>query len=355
MTRDSLNLKPHSDILMKKIEGLLNARGFSYDRPHAIADAIMKQSDFYAKNPQKSTPWHEPWCQIAYIAYYLPLNWWRLATATGRGLEVGFFDGWDKFVDFGSGLGSASLAFESHGLKFNGGGLSIEISKPAVAIHKELHLGNLIELIWQQGEPKAAAVDGSTLAVFSYSFTELKTLPSWAEQCGGILLVEPATKEDGRRLLKVRQDLINKGWYVAAPCTHQGMCPLIDSERDWCHDRATWQQPVELLRLEQHMPIKNGTLPFSYLMLTKNKPTTSTSSHQMRARMTGDFQEFKGFGKQLICRGPEREFLSWQKRDFKKNDYPKIARGDLVTIKEDLEKKGNELRPKKADDINVIY
>jgi hypothetical protein len=350
MIQNSLNLKPHSDILMKKIEGLLNARGFTYDRPHAIADAIMKQSDFYAKNPQKSTPWHESWCQIAYIAYYLPLNWWRLAAATARGLEVGFFDGWDKFVDFGSGLGSASLAFESHGLKFNGGGLSIEISKPAVAIHKELHQGNLIELIWQQGEPKAAAIDSKTLAVFSYSFTELRTLPSWAEQCGGIFLVEPATKDDGRRLLKVRQDLISKGWHVVAPCTHQSVCPLLqESERDWCHDRAMWTPPAELLRLEQHMPIKNGTLPFSYLMLTKEKDQTQFS--QPRARITGDLQEFKGFTKQLICRSSEREFLSWQKRDFKKQDYPKIARGDLITIKEDIEKKGNELRPKSIEDL----
>ena len=148
--------------------------------------------------------------------------------------------------------------------------------------------------------------------------------------------------------MKLRETFIKDGWNVAAPCTHQQACPLLhESERDWCHDRSPWQQPPELAALEKHMPIKNGTLPFSYLMLTRLPAQHGTNS----ARMTGDLQEFKGFAKQLICRGPEREFLSWQKRDFKKVDYPERLRGELVILQDGIAKKGNELRPERSCDI----
>jgi hypothetical protein len=69
--------------------------------------------------------------------------------------------------------------------------------------------------------------------------------------------------------------------------------------------------------------------------------------------MTGDLQEFKGFGKQLICRGADREFVAWQKRDFKKG-YPEIGRGDLVVVRKDLPMKAQELRPSSAEDVAIL-
>ncbi|MCX6126815.1 MAG: hypothetical protein NTV34_18965, partial [Proteobacteria bacterium] len=179
-------------------------------------------------------------------------------------------------------------------------------------------------------------------ALFSYSLTELAELPSWVTQCEGLMIVEPGTQDDGRRLLEIRKKLISQGWFIAAPCTHQKACPLLThSERDWCHDRCNWNPPEWILAIERYMPIRNGTLPYSYLMARKS---VGTLSLQNGARITGDLQEFKGFAKQLVCRGGDREFIAWQRRDFKK-EYPNILRGDLIQVDPDVKKKGNELRP----------
>lgn len=305
----------------------------------------MKLSTFYARNPSKQTPWDQAWCQAAYLAYYLPLNWWRMSWATMRGQEVGFFEGFRSVIDFGSGLGSATFAFEEQNISFDRT-LCVERSREAIKIHEDIVLHSSRSLDWQTFAPDPKKIDTGTLAVFSYSLTELEGLPAWAAACDGLMIVEPATQDDGRRLLKLRQTLIDTGWTISAPCTHQMPCPLlVHSERDWCHDRCKWEQPTWLQEIERHMPIKNGTLPFSYLLARKGDQPHCDSSV---ARMTGDLQEFKGFAKQLICRGPEREFVSFQKRDFKK-EYPNFPRGTMVRLRDGLEKKRNELRPKQGD------
>lgn len=335
--------------LFQGIETALTRLGLSFSRPKDLASAVMKLSSFYRDFPSRQTPWNEPWCQAAYLAYYLPLNFWRISHAVSRGVDVEFFRGFDHLVDFGSGLGSVTFAFDQHQILFAKGGLCLERSVEAAKFHKNLHTNLPQALTWQQKDLSSKDIRPGTLAVFSYSLTELDQLPNWVHACEGLMIVEPATQEDGRRLLKLRQELIDKGWEISAPCLHQNACPLlVHSERDWCHDRFAWDQPDWLRAVEQHMPIKNGTLPYSYLLVRKPRKedaaATLKNSSPGLIRVTGDLQEFKGFAKQLICRDSEREFLSFQKKDFKK-EYPHILRGDLLKISGETPKKGNELRP----------
>lgn len=350
MSKNSVELPEDlpADIRRAQLEVLANL-GVDPNHHHAIAKAIMTMSDFYAKHPEKSSPWEHTWAQIAYVAYYMPLNWWRLCGVLARGQQLKFFDGFEHYVDFGSGLGSLGFAFDYHGLVF-GSGQCLERSSEAISIHRQLakRSGTSIEWI-RSGLPKY--LKPRTLAVFSYSLTELDSLPDWVKECEGILIVEPSTKSDSRRLQTLRSQLLAQGWYVWGPCTHSGGCPLlIHSERDWCHDRFQWTQPNWLKEIENQMPIKNGTLPCAWLMMRRDPPVESS---RLRGRMTGDLQEFKGYAKQLICRGEEREFLAWQKKDFKKS-YPQFGRGDLVMLAESIANKGDELRPKTASDVTLM-
>jgi hypothetical protein len=219
--------------LYEAIEIALAKRGFSYARPGEIAKAVMELSTFYAKFPKKATPWGEVWCQGAYLAYYLPLNWWRMTHATQRASQVGFFEGLDRLIDFGSGLGSASFAFMEEGISFSQGALNVESSNIAIGLHQELlknygegHHGNL-KIGWSTTLSSTQSIARKTLGVFSYSLTELSKLPAWTERCEALMILEPATQDDGRRLMTLRQQLIENGWHIAAPCTHQEPCPLL--------------------------------------------------------------------------------------------------------------------------------
>jgi ribosomal protein RSM22 (predicted rRNA methylase) len=88
----------------------------------------------------------------------------------------------------------------------------------------------------------------------------------WAKTRDTLLVVEPGTPAGYARILALRQQLIASGAQVAAPCPHDGKCPL--AAPDWCH--FTQRLP----RLRAHMQIKGAELPFedekfSYVALTR--------------------------------------------------------------------------------------
>ena len=78
-----------------------------------------------------------------------------------------------------------------------------------------------------------------------------------------VVLVEPGTPSGHRRTLAARDLLIEQGFTIAAPCPHQGPCPV-----DWCHFAA------RLPRTELHRALKDGTRnyedeKFAYVVATR--------------------------------------------------------------------------------------
>ncbi len=174
------------------------------------------------------------------------------------------------------------------------------------------------------------------MTVFSYSLTELDQIPRWSLNSEALLIIEPSTQQDGRKLLELRQNLIEQKYFIWSPCPHQQACPLyVGSKTDWCHDRVHFSKPTWFEEVEKYLPMKNGTLTFSYLAARKTAPPLPSWS-----RLVGDQLHEKGKTRQLICRGPEREFLSWLHRQ---GEVPVYDRGDRVLLT-DFEKKSNELR-----------
>ena len=69
--------------------------------------------------------------------------------------------------------------------------------------------------------------------------TEIADLPQHWDEFEALMILEPATSQDGRKLLELRSQLIQKGYSIWAPCLHQLACPLLTkSKTDWCHDRT---------------------------------------------------------------------------------------------------------------------
>lgn len=310
---------------------------------HAIpklSDAILQLSGHYINNPQAPTPWTETYCQDAYRYYFLPLNYLRAHGVIQRGLQVNFFSDLDQYIDWGAGPGTASLALAANLKKNIKKQILIDHSSEVFKVFSDLHdyliqpeLMTVTEL-----KPFLKQKSNSCL-VFSYSITELNELPKDWNQFEALMILEPSTSEDGRKLLKLREELINQGYYIWAPCIHQNTCPLLSqSKYDWCHDRFHVQAPEWFQKLESHLPIKNKTVTTSYLFARKKAPPTKLNQ---LARLTGDSLEEKGKTRQLICRGPNREFLSWLHKNASVQVLP---RGELVNLPNDLLLKSNELR-----------
>jgi ribosomal protein RSM22 (predicted rRNA methylase) len=133
----------------------------------------------------------------------------------------------------------------------------------------------LREISYERGEARAALAKADTadLVIASYMIgeigeTERKTLAQrlWAKTRDTLLIVEPGTPAGYGRIIALRAQLIAAGAHVAAPCPHDGTCPL--QAPDWCH--FTQRLP----RLRAHKQVKGAELPFedekfSYVALTR--------------------------------------------------------------------------------------
>lgn len=307
-----------------------------------IAESILKLSDFYIQYPSATTPWDEEFCQIAYRYYFLPLNYLRNRRVVEKGFEVGFFADIHSFTDWGCGPGTASLAFASFEP------LKAQIRKQILIDQSQLALNHFQDLQSSLIDPerttdpnirKHAANPSQSLLVCSYSLTEVNEPPNGWQNFEALMFLEPSTSDDGRQLLELRQKLIDQGYSIWGPCTHQLKCPLLnESKTDWCHDRITVDAPDWFLELEQLLPMRNRTVTTSYILARKQK--TPEYTHQI-GRLTGDSREEKGKTRQMFCRGENREFLTWMHKKINPQIFP---RGELIELPENFELKANELR-----------
>ncbi|MFK8138639.1 MAG: small ribosomal subunit Rsm22 family protein [Bdellovibrionales bacterium] len=322
------------EIITQKIDDLLKSEGTGIHESKTLANAVKWQSDFFIQNPMAATPWHDSRSRIAYASYYFVLNYLRNLKAVDHLLDLSKKKSWGNIVEFGCGNGAFLQAFESRSLEFfryNG----LEISKDAIAQNLALNPRVPRNIFFNE-----ELMDEVDLAVFSYSFTEISELPEWIYKAKNILLVEPSTHQDARRLMKLRPRFLEKGFEILGPCTHSLDCPLIkNSKKDWCHDRLQAELPSWFKKLQNHLAFKKNSPAFSYLLLTQDG---LKHSYQGSYRVIGDFKRERGKTRQMVCGGEQREFLSFV---GKKTEPVAFSRGDLVRFSEDTPKKSNEIRP----------
>ena len=312
-----LNLPPAFDHAYGKF---LSARGIEIKQ---VARSVRELSDYYLQNPGARTPWDKSYCKTAYLNYFLPLNTARLQPVMN---EVARFlpqASVSEVWDFGAGLGAAQWALEALPGWDSRPLYALEADRSAVELYRELIpvLGGSwpVQFV-QRAEPRPGA-----LAVFSYSFLEMQNSVPDLNAFEHLLIVEPSTQERGRALMETRDRLMKSGLHPLAPCTHAHACPLLaNSARDWCHMRMHFQAPAWFQELEEHLPMKNRTLTYSYLLMSR-----SIQDHEWRdsARAIGDTLVENGKTKQMICRGPKREFVSWLHRF---GPPPEIPHGALI-------------------------
>jgi ribosomal protein RSM22 (predicted rRNA methylase) len=144
--------------------------------------------------------------------------------------------------------------------------LALDLGRDNIRLH---------DMAYQRGEARDALADAepADLVVASYMIGEINSAEQrklielmWAKTRDTLLIVEPGTPAGYARIIALREQLIASGAHVAAPCPHDGQCPL--TPPDWCH--FTQRLP----RSRAHKQIKGAELPFedekfSYVALTR--------------------------------------------------------------------------------------
>ncbi|UQX00941.1 small ribosomal subunit Rsm22 family protein [Streptomyces sp. RerS4] len=242
----------------------------------------------------------------AYAAYRMPATFEAVRSALDGLAEAAPQWAPASHVDVGGGTGSATWAVDA---TWDGPRETtvLDWAEPALQLGKELAQASPSPVLRAAEWRRAVIGSGLTLpdadlVTVSYVLGELtpearRAVVAEAARAGrAVVLIEPGTPEGYLRIREAREQLIEAGLKVAAPCPHDGTCP-IEVGQDWCHFSA------RVSRSSLHRQVKGGSLPyedekFSYVAASRF-PVTPVPS-----RITRRPQIRKGLVLLDLC-GPE--------------------------------------------------
>ncbi|MFE2288939.1 small ribosomal subunit Rsm22 family protein [Streptomyces sp. NPDC059443] len=213
----------------------------------------------------------------AYAAYRMPATFEAVRSALDGLAEAAPEWTPGTHVDVGGGTGAAAWAVDA---VWDGprGTTVLDWADPALVLGKELAAASHSEALraaeWRQTViGTGLALPDADLVTVSYVLGELtpearRAVVAEAARAGqAVVLVEPGTPEGYLRIREARDQLIEAGLRIAAPCPHDGTCP-IEVGQDWCHFSA------RVSRSSLHRKVKGGSLAyedekFSYVAATR--------------------------------------------------------------------------------------
>ncbi len=227
---------------------------------------------------------------LAYALARMPATYAAVAACFNALVEVRPDLAPASLLDIGAGPGTASWAAAEAFPSLKDFTL-LDANEALRALALDLARDNtrLREIGYERGEARAALAkaDAADLVVASYMINEIGDVEQralaelmWEKTRDTLLVVEPGTPAGYGRIIALRDHLIGLGAHVAAPCPHDGKCPL--QAPDWCHFTQRLQ------RSRAHMQVKGAEVPFederfSYVALMR-APTEAQRASRVLAQ-----------------------------------------------------------------------
>ncbi|MEU9147441.1 small ribosomal subunit Rsm22 family protein [Streptomyces sp. NPDC048349] len=312
-----------ADTLRSALGGLLD--GLPPKQAAAAVERLI--ASYRGRTPTDAPVLRDRSDVAAYAAYRMPATFEAVRAALDGLAEAAPQWAPGSHVDVGGGTGAATWAVDAtwEGPRET---TVLDWAEPALTLGRELAAASTSQVL--RGAHWRRAVIGSGLTLpeadlvtVSYVLGELTpqartAVVAEAARAGqAVVLIEPGTPEGYLRIREARDQLIAAGLRVAAPCPHDGTCP-IEVGKDWCHFSA------RVSRSSLHRQVKGGSLPyedekFSYVAATRFPAGPAAS------RITRKPQIRKGLVLLELC-GPEGEGLTRVNVTKRHGDLYKAAR-----------------------------
>ncbi|MEM7448641.1 MAG: small ribosomal subunit Rsm22 family protein [Myxococcota bacterium] len=100
----------------------------------------------------------------------------------------------------------------------------------------------------------------------------LKSLIDRLRPDGVLIVIEPAHRAASRALMEVRDQLLSMNHVdIVGPCLHRRPCPMLRTERDWCHVETREPLPSPIQTLAQMAGLRSTRPTWSYLTAHSGK------------------------------------------------------------------------------------
>lgn len=167
---------------------------------------------------------------------------------------------------------------------------------------------------------------------------------------GAFVILEPALREITRGL-HVLRDRIDadasaraaltepptaapSAWNVFAPCLRRGPCPMLETERDWCHEDEPFALPPKLAAVARDASLRFERLTYAYLTLRKDGRTLRDFVGEDARRVVSMPLVSKGKRELLVCDDAGRTLLRRLDREASDSnaDFGDSYRGDVLRV-----------------------
>ncbi|MGE0789123.1 MAG: small ribosomal subunit Rsm22 family protein [Sandaracinaceae bacterium] len=187
----------------------------------------------------------------------------------------------------------------------------------------------------------------------------VRSYASGLAEGGALIVLEPALRASARALSRMRDRIAadpgDDALRVVAPCTHDGPCPMLARERDWCHAELAMELAPELAKIAEAAELRRSRLTYSYLALTRG---AQPPQGDVRWRIVAGPVASKGKREWDACGGTSDATglvrLRRLERDMKKHPIAldTARRGALARLGE-AARVGESLRVRSDDDCSI--
>jgi hypothetical protein len=303
----------------------------------ALAQAVRRVSEAYRRERGSPADLRDREALCARLKFFLPRDWPKIAAPLAELASVGALPVAPllRVLDLGAGLGTTGLGAASFALAQPGiervridaidrdsAALGVA-AKLSERFARDAHLA--LELT-----PRVAALSAGLLdrlqppyhlIVLGFVLNELGDVEpdavrhhqQWLSRLselltddGVIVVLEPALRTSSRTLQQVRGVLASASGppYVFAPCLHRDACPLLERERDWCHEQLPLALPAQLIPIARAAGLRIAELTYSYLTLHRApRSLAELDSRACLQRVVSGPLRSKGKLELVVCGG----------------------------------------------------
>lgn len=301
--------------------------------PKQIRDLSHQMTD--ERERRRKGYMNEKSALVAYARYFM---WWNLVRLTRlfSNLDFSFLRDGDICIDIGSGpltvvcaLWLSQPALRKKNLVWH----TMDISRQALNLGEEIFLsiaartakaksseesenGNADVLPWKIIRVKdslgASIRQKAALLTCANVFNEIlqsesappdalakkysKALFPYLQENASVLLIEPGVPNSARFISLMRDAFLRNGFFAAAPCPHQGRCPM-DGRRagksgasgKWCNFAfETADAPKRLLSFSEKSGLPKERAVLSFVFVQKNENAKKLSEQSENIRIVSD-------------------------------------------------------------------
>jgi hypothetical protein len=166
----------------------------------------------------------------------------------------------------------------------------------------------------------------------------------WLTPQGCLVVLEPASAAESRRVLTLRDRAVAQGWHVVAPCPGDGPCPALASADGWCHGEWHFERPAYIQAVDRETGLRREVLKATWFALlpapvppvvaADDAQGHGSGSRRMVARVVGARTDAKGRSEVEVCADGALRRLELQTRDRtpENADFFDLSRHDLALI-----------------------